>query len=288
MTNRSVAPSCADTPEGDPATSAPRRRELVFSGFRLLEARHRPGQTLDAHTHVRPTLLLSLGPAFEERIEGSSLDVGRFDVVWKPGGTTHRNRYPHGARSLVVEFSDAWWADDVSALRGQPWTGRGLPAAVLFTLYRHAFQSADLLGLELEELVTRVLDLIIAADLDSGRAPGRMAHVRDRLRSEITDPPRLAELAEDVDLHPSHLCRAFRRQFGCSMGDYLRRTRIRRALELMSEPTPRSLSTIAFRLGYADQSHFTRDFRRLVGAPPGRFRDSALASSCKDRSRRDA
>lgn len=284
MKTPSADRSLTDDPPPDSATSAPRLREFTFAGFRLLEARHAPGQRLGAHAHDRATLLISLGPAFEERIEGSSTAVQCLDVVWKPGGATHENHYPRGARSFIVEFSRDFWSDRDEQLRRDPWIGRGLPAAILRVLRDRVFSSSDPLGVELDELLTCSLDQIRCARAETVPAPDRMARVRDRLRSTVAAPPRLAELAAEVELHPSHLCRLFRRQFGCSMGEYVRRVRIRRALELLTRQPRSSLSGIAFDLGYADQPHFTRDFRRLVGVPPGRYRSMVHRTRCKDRS----
>lgn len=288
MIDSTATRSCAGDPPRDTATSAGRLRVFDFDGLRLLEARHAPGRRIGAHAHERATLLVSLGPEFEERIEGRSLAVQRFDVVWKPGGVTHVNRYPDGARSFVVEFSQAFWTDRDETLRPEPWTGRGLPAATLLGLHHRVFSSSERLGVELDELLTCALDQMRSTDVDAAPAPERMARVRDRLRASFAAPPRLAELAADVELHPSHLCRLFRRQFGSSMSEYVRRVRIRHALDLLRARPHPPLAGIAFALGYADQAHFTRDFRRLVGVPPGRYRSTVLGAGCKDLSRQHA
>ena len=39
---------------------------------------------------------------------------------------------------------------------------------------------------------------------------------------------------------------------------------------LLHEDVP--LAEVAYRLGFSDQSHFSRHFRRITGAPPGRLR----------------
>jgi AraC family transcriptional regulator len=46
---------------------------------------------------------------------------------------------------------------------------------------------------------------------------------------------------------------------------------VARALGLLAE-TEMSLAEIAVASGFADQSHFCREFRRFVGAPPSRYR----------------
>jgi AraC family transcriptional regulator len=75
-------------------------------------------------------------------------------------------------------------------------------------------------------------------------------------------------------VHPVTLARAFRRSFGCTVGEYLRRLRIERATEqLAGGDTP--LAEIALAAGFADQSHFSNVFRRRTGMSPSAFRRAA-------------
>jgi AraC family transcriptional regulator len=87
----------------------------------------------------------------------------------------------------------------------------------------------------------------------------------------MSEPMDLAAIAAEVDIHPVHMARVFRRHFGCSPGTYLRRLRVRQACRLLTE-TDRPLAHVALDLGYADQSHFTRTFKRSLGVPPGEYR----------------
>lgn len=89
--------------------------------------------------------------------------------------------------------------------------------------------------------------------------------------AHLTEPIRIEDLAELLNLSESHFSRAFRCAFGTSAHDYLTRRRIEVAQSLMltsREP----LCTIALRCGLSDQSHFTRVFRRIVGETPYAWR----------------
>src|SRR5438034_8794997 len=67
------------------------------------------------------------------------------------------------------------------------------------------------------------------------------------------------------------LARAFRWHYGCTVGEYIRQRRVEFACHRLTGPDDR-LSVIAFDAGFADQSHLTNTFRRLVGMTPGAFR----------------
>src|SRR3954469_15211486 len=74
----------------------------------------------------------------------------------------------------------------------------------------------------------------------------RLCRVRDLLRDQLAQPLTLADCAEDVDLSPGHLHRAFRAAFGETPHAFLTRMRIDRARRLLATPagpSPRSAST---------------------------------------------
>jgi AraC family transcriptional regulator len=80
----------------------------------------------------------------------------------------------------------------------------------------------------------------------------------------------LGELARQAGCSRFHFARQFRLSTGESPMGYLRRVRIERSKGILrtSETT---IAEVAARLGFSDQSHFTRTFGRLVGVPPGSF-----------------
>ncbi|MEP6590400.1 MAG: AraC family transcriptional regulator [Gemmatimonadota bacterium] len=102
---------------------------------------------------------------------------------------------------------------------------------------------------------------------DLREAPWWLRQVRDAVHDEVASPPKLADIAARSGHHPVYLARAFRQHFGLSIGGYLRRVRIRAALELLCA-SERPLSEVAFRCGFADQSHMTRMLRRYTGLTP--------------------
>jgi AraC family transcriptional regulator len=57
---------------------------------------------------------------------------------------------------------------------------------------------------------------------------------------------------------------------------FLLRVRIERGKSLVREGAA-SVGNVAAALGFADQSHFTRTFKRLVGVPPSEYKTGAPA-----------
>ncbi|MFJ2604752.1 helix-turn-helix domain-containing protein [Streptomyces sp. NPDC091279] len=101
----------------------------------------------------------------------------------------------------------------------------------------------------------------------------RVAHaVRDRLADELTDPPSLAELAAAHDLSRYQLLRAFRTTMGVPPYAWLAQHRVHRARALLDAGLRPAEAAGA--VGFADQAHLTRWFRRVLGVTPAAYRNS--------------
>ena len=89
--------------------------------------------------------------------------------------------------------------------------------------------------------------------------------------ARLVNPPSITKLAEIASLSVYQLDRRMKRLFGLSTGQWLLKTRIDRASrQLLKTSLP--VAEIALECGYADQSAFTRQFRRTTGRTPSAFR----------------
>lgn len=79
----------------------------------------------------------------------------------------------------------------------------------------------------------------------------------------------LGQLARLAGLSAYHLNRSFRRKIGIPPHEYQLQVRILKAKSFLRRG--RSISETAFLVGFVDQSHFTRHFKRSVGVTPGQF-----------------
>jgi AraC family transcriptional regulator len=149
----------------------------------------------------------------------------------------------------------------------------GLVSAIAWRVYDEIRRMDATAPLAIEGLL---LELVASASRlrerngSSGR-PRWLEEARDRIHVELGARPSLSGLADSVGVHPVTLARAFRRAFGCTVGEYVRSLRIERAALQLAD-TDLSLAEIALAAGFSDQSHFSNLFRRHTGLSPFRFR----------------
>ncbi len=104
-----------------------------------------------------------------------------------------------------------------------------------------------------------------------GLATWQMKKLTAYIEANLGDKIRIVELASIVGLSPGYFFRAFKLSFGLSPHTYIMRQRILRAQVLVATSNA-PLSRIAIDCGLADQAHFSRVFRRLVGVTPALWR----------------
>jgi AraC family transcriptional regulator len=261
-----------------PAPPGPiKLRSIRTAGFTLTEGIHSGGSRLAWHYHEGPTLCFVLRGIFTETSGGERLTCTPDTLKVMPAGERHCDDFDRGdARGLLVEADQ----DRAQAIRTHApvldervsFHG-GLPAALARRVYQEFRQADDAAPLAVEGLILELLAAVSRSrgEILSNDVAPWLKEARDRLHADVAARPSLAELAAGVGVHPVTLARAFRRAFGCTVGEYLRRLRIERAAEQLSTGT-QPLAEIALAAGFADQSHFSNVFRRRVGMSPSAYR----------------
>jgi AraC family transcriptional regulator len=110
-----------------------------------------------------------------------------------------------------------------------------------------------------------------AVVLSTYLAPWQARRAIEFIEANLVCTIKMEELAAVARLGASYFSRAFHADFGMSPYAYVIRRRIKRAQEMMLL-TDKPLASIALSCGFADQSHLTRLFHRVVGVSPARWR----------------
>jgi AraC-like DNA-binding protein len=104
------------------------------------------------------------------------------------------------------------------------------------------------------------------------KIPAWAQELKEIIQDHIDTNISLKEISKGLEISPSYLSREFSKYFeDLSFGEYIRKQRIEKAIELMPSPLY-SLTEIAYLTGFSDQSHFTRIFQKHTGQSPSVFR----------------
>jgi AraC family transcriptional regulator len=104
-----------------------------------------------------------------------------------------------------------------------------------------------------------------------GLAPWQARRATEILNANLDGDVPIQEVARQCGLSVSHFSRAFRRTTGMAPHQWLLRSRIEAAKAKLRD-NEMALSDVALACGFADQSHLTRVFTRIVGISPGAWR----------------
>jgi AraC family transcriptional regulator len=256
-------------------------RSLSAAGLLLAERVYPARLEIPLHAHERPYLCAVLrGGCYSEMCGGRTWTCTPRTLFLRPPGEPHANRFGDaGGRVFGVELGPAWSERLAPRQRTleRPASFEGVCAGLARKLHREFRQDDPAAPLIVEGLVLEILGEACRA-VPSGevRVPAWLRRARDILHDRYDRPPGLAEMADEVGVHPLHLARVFRRAYGCSVGEYVRRLRVEFACRELARPS-RSLVEIALQAGFCDQSQFCRTFKRHVGLTPSEYRREARA-----------
>lgn len=253
------------------------RRTIWHAGLHAYEAVYASGSRLPEHEHTSPFFTYVLRGNYVEQEGRLPRECGRGAVIFHRPNETHANLVgPQGTASFNVEIgAEAWRELTADMVPARDIVGRALPGHaewLALAVWRefHNDDSASALGLD--ESVAKLCGAVRTSIARGVFEPHtRLDRCTEYLRARPTITPRLAEVAHVAGVHPMHLSKLFRKRFGYSMGEFLRRQRIAWACEQLARDAG-TISSIAARAGFSDHAHFTRTFRRIAGCSPSWYR----------------
>ena len=228
------------------------------------------------HRHSAHICFLAEG-ALEERRGHSTVWRVAPNVRVSPAGDGHACCYGHvGGRCLVIEPIDLLASDDGVPSPREPTILQDERIVEMANRVYHEMRAdspRSVSGLVIESIALEMLAQ--SARWERRRADRRppqwLSRVQEYLASDLSTVPELSTLASVAGVHRVHVARTFRDHLGCTVGDYVRRLRVRCACELLTS-TSVSLTDVAMRAGFFDQSHMTRVLKRFLGVTPAALR----------------
>ncbi|WP_214070664.1 AraC family transcriptional regulator [Mucilaginibacter sp. dw_454] len=205
-------------------------------------------------------------------LQGAVLEGNQKGLVYCSPGTLlyhhhqepHYNQKPDGfTRGFHIEIEEKWFQRfDLRSMEGSLKIDHTQSKLIFYRLFSELKLNDHDSSLSIDDLLLRIL----AGDLPKIGWVPRLKEIlhEERLLS-------LDQLSQELGLHPVHISRMSAKYLGCTLGEYLRKIKVEQALALLPD-TRLSLTRIAIHCGFADQSHFIRCFKSVVGTTPSVYR----------------
>ncbi len=255
-----------------------RIRSQKIAGISLTEIVYAPQLKVPRHSHQHACFGLVLQGAYDEIYRNKTLSSGLSSIKFRPAEESHANYYGGSqVRCFLIEPEGEWLAR-LSAHAGlrAPLVFRDNSLVWLALKIRGELRQMDeVTPMAVEGLMLEMLAEASrrAARMRARKYPRWLEQAREILHGQFSDPLTLSQIAEEVGTHPVYLASAFRRHYGCSIGEYVRKLRVEFACHQLSA-TDAPLVDIALAAGFSHQAHFSRTFKRLTGMTPARYRAS--------------
>ena len=249
-----------------------------FAGLVLSESAYEPRLRQPRHEHEPASFSLVLAGGYSETVGQKTFDCRPATVVFRPPAESHSVAFADAPVRIFRLDLRAPWLERLGVTPARahaPAAARGGARAWLaLRLYREFCEADEFSPLAVEGLALELWAETARATAreTSAHPPRWLERARAMLREQTpADDLTLARVAAEVGVHPSRLAHEFRRSFGVTAGEYLRRLRVERAADALSG-TDLSLSEVAAASGFYDQSHLTNAFKRATGATPAQYR----------------
>jgi AraC-like DNA-binding protein len=236
-----------------------------------------------SHTHDAWTLLVVDAGAIRYDLDRHAHGAATSEVTLLPPGVPHDGRAhtPGGFRKRVLYLdADTLGEDRVGVAVDRPTLED--PALRTRLSQLHAALTPRTEALEAESRLVLVLDRLrqhlagTVAAAAAGRDDVLADRLRDLLDARTVEGLGLAEAGELLGAPPTHLVRCFTRRHGLPPHRYLTGRRLDRARGLLLDGVP--AAQVAPAVGFYDQAHLTRHFRRLLATTPAAYARSGSGS----------
>lgn len=247
--------------------------------IRFEEVKCRSGVRTPWHDHPTTYLDLYLDGAMDASWNSG---VHAHTLSLLPAGCNHRTECITDIHSFQVVLPKSW-TDSLGSGRSTPSDAvvfdSSRPVHAANRLYRQFKAREDLAAIDLEgslfDIWSAMSNEVFNPEFHRCRW---LRQVEEYLEENSDQPISTSELAQIVAIHPAHLMREFRRKHRCTIGDFVRSRRIERACRLL-RLNSQTAAEVAHAVGFADQSHFNRSFKALLGVTPSAYISSQSPST---------
>jgi len=256
--------------------------QLQFSNASIdcKQAHYHAGALRERHYHDSTWVVFTFNGSCSLNMRATETQLTPKSLVYVPAGEVHSNVFgSQGAKLFVIATDPAWVSNRLDMLSSESEKPRVAPAG-LFTglalrIYREFRRPDTLSDLIVEGSFMELLGRWMRQESHKGRsAPLWLRQIRGLLHDSFREPFSLNQLAQVAGAHPSHVAREFRRAYGMTIGEYMRKLRVESVAQQLAQRSKNtaSLADMALDAGFSSQAHMSAVFKRVIGMTPSEYR----------------
>jgi AraC family transcriptional regulator len=252
---------------------------------------HLNGMTLTdtVYTHSKVDWHYHENAYFTFIINGSVIEGNKKEVYnCTPGSLLFHNwQEPHYnikpdayTRGFQIELKKDWFEDldlDISQLQGSLKVANLDVKFLMYKIFLETNFMDNVTSISIQSLLIETLtEMFKSKHREEKKKPVWVDKIKEYLYYENEGNTNLENLSSLLDIHPVHLSRDFSKHFNCNLGQYIRKTKIEKSLQLLAFKD-KSLTEVAYECGFSDQSHFNRNFKSIIGTSPLKYKKIILS-----------
>jgi AraC family transcriptional regulator len=226
------------------------------------------------HSHEDSHFSLIVQGGNREQRRNHEIEAVPGKILFYHSGELHRNvNTEHPSKNINVGFEQSFFSKYGIDFADFKFSSVHQPEAqfALIKIYRECVTNDGVSELCIHGLMLSLLTKRLPYHVNP--LDSKWALLRTILNDRWNESLSLNQLASMVNVHPVTISKVFPKLFGCTLGEYIRKIRIEKAISLIWKNPSDSLTSVAHHCGFYDQSHFIKVFRQTTGFLPNEFKN---------------
>jgi len=222
------------------------------------------------HCHEHHHLSLLIKGGNREQRSRRDVEAGAGSLLFYHSGERHKNsQTQHPSANINIEIPDTFLAKH-ELQWPVPEKFPEQPTRIKYALlkiYRECMMADTLTDTTVSSLL---LSVFTVPPVRKKEMPPWLQQLKTLLHDRWNETLSLQEMSVILGVHPVTISKYFPLYFHCSLGEYIRKIKIDKAMPLI-QASGQPLTAIAYTCGFFDQSHFIRTFKQVTGFLPRQF-----------------
>ena len=233
-------------------------------------------KVIDWHRHEKPYFSFVTAGWCRESNRRKTYDCNTNSLLFHNAGDAHFNvKSGKISQGIAVELNPRWckkYEVDLDEFPSSVQVIHPEATLVFYNIYREARFAGPMSGLVIDAFLLEGFAALRGCESSLGSGKPRWVGKIDEILRENNDQPlSLIDISAELGVHWAHLSREFPRYFRLNFSQYARKIKVEKAIGLLRKRSI-TLADVAAGCGFADQSHFTRCFKKYLGITPLDFR----------------